>query len=289
MRRSILLLLLIVASLSCSSSKGSEVDRRQSGSGIPEKIVTMAPSTTALLVALEQTPKIIGRDQFSLTPPELETLPVLGDFLTPNVEAIAGLTPDLVLLDKSQRRAEEALQTLGVSTLSLSMHQLSDVRSGLIEVGAATGTAELATRLVAEIDARVQEFAAKGNARAEHPVVLAIIDRDPDHLRNMIAAGPNTYLDELLTLVGARNMMSGSSVRYPQISAEQILRSAPDIIIDLSKSQGGLEAYQTIAESPAVVNRRVHIVNEPILLSPTPRIGDALARVFALTQPATGI
>ena len=120
-------------------------------------------------------------------------------------------------------------------------------------------------------------------------MVLAIIDRDPDHLRNLIAAGPNTYLDELLTLAGARNMMSGSAVRYPQISSEQILRSAPDIIIDLSKSQGGLSAYEAVAEAPAVKNRRVHIVNEPLLLSPTPRIGEALARVFALTELTIGI
>jgi iron complex transport system substrate-binding protein len=284
MHRPIYLFLLAVALIGCSSSKGSEVDRRQSGSQNPERIITLAPSTTELLVALGQTAKIIGRDQFSVTPPELVKVPVLGDFLTPNVEAIAGLSPDLVLLDKSQTRADEALKALGVRTLPVAMHQLADVRSGLIEVGKAVGKADHAKELVAEIDAQVQEYAARGQARVEHPVVLAIIDRDPDHLRNLIAAGPNTYLDELLTLVGARNMMSGSSVRYPQISAEQILRSAPDIIIDLSKSQGGLAAYQSIAEAPAVTNQRVHILTEPLLLSPTPRVGQALKRVFALTQ-----
>ena len=84
-------------------------------------------------------------------------------------------------------------------------------------------------------------------------------------------------------------MMSGSSVRYPQISSEQILRSAPDIIIDLSKSQGGLEAYQAVAEAPAVKNRRVHIVTEPLLLSPSAKIGEALARIFELTEMRSGI
>ena len=289
MHRQIYLFLLAITICGCSSDKRSEVDRRQSGSPFPERIITLAPSATELLVALGQTPKIVGRDQFSTTPAELLKLPVLGDFLTPNVEAIAGLTPDLVLLDESQTRAREALKTLGVRTLPLPMHQLSDVRTGLIEVGAAVGQADQAEALVAEIDAQVQKYAAKGAARAEHPVVLAIIDRDPDHLRNLIAAGPNTYLDELLTLVGARNMMSGSSVRYPQISSEQILRSAPDIIIDLSKSQGGLGAYQAVAEAPAVKNRRVHIVSEPLLLSPSPRIGEALARVFALTELTTAL
>jgi len=289
MRRPIYLFLLAVGLCCCSSGKRSEVDRRESGTQIPDRIITLAPSVTELLVALGQTPKIIGRDQFSTRPPELIKLPVLGDFLTPNVEAIAGLKPDLVVLDESQTRAIEALKLLGVRTLPLAMHQLSDVRHGLIEVGEAVGQAERARALVAEIDTAVQTYTDKGQARVEHPVVLAIIDRDPDHLRNLIAAGPNTYLDELLTLAGARNMMSGSAVRYPQISSEQILRSAPDIIIDLSKSQGGLSAYQAVAEAPAVKNRRVHIVNEPLLLSPTPRIGEALARVFALTELTTAL
>ncbi len=53
----------------------------------------------------------------------------------------------------------------------------------------------------AAIDAHIQDYAARGQARVEHPVVLAIIDRDPDHLRNLIAAGPNTYLDELLSIL----------------------------------------------------------------------------------------
>jgi iron complex transport system substrate-binding protein len=289
MHRPILLILLALACWSCASDKRSKVDRRQSGTSIPEKIITMAPSATELLVALGQTSKIIGRDQFSVTPKELQKVPVLGDFLTPNVEAIASLKPDLVVLDKSQSRAKAALQSLGVSTLSLPMHQLADVRTGLIEVGEAVGKADQARALVAEIDARVQEYAAKGHARVEHPTVLAIIDRDPDQLRNLIAAGPNTYLDELLTLVGARNMLSGSSVRYAQISAEQILRSSPDIIIDLSKSKGGLAAYESIPEAAAVKNRRVHILQDPIFLSPSPRVGEALSRLFTLTKPTTGI
>jgi iron complex transport system substrate-binding protein len=176
---------------------------------------------------------------------------------------------------------------MGVATLPLAMHQLADVRTGLLNVGQALGAGSKAEALVAEIDTYVQACAARGHSRKFRPIVLAIIDRDPDSLRNLIAAGPKTYLDELLTLVGARNMMSGSAVRYPQISAEQILRSAPDIIIDLSKSQGGLAAYQSISESPAVADKRVHILQEPLLLGPTPRVREALERLYALTEPTS--
>jgi iron complex transport system substrate-binding protein len=290
MARWTLVCLLVFSAWSCSSDKNPAERARKSGtSGIPQRVISLAPSATELVVALGMSDRLVGRDQYSVTPAEIAKLPALGDFLSPNVEAAARLEPDLVLLDKSQARANEALEALGVPTLPLPMHQLADVRSGLIEVGRALGDQAGALALVAQIDAQIQTYAAKGELRKEPPVVLAIIDRDPDSLRNLIAAGPKTYLDELLTLVGARNMMAGSAVRYPQIAAEQILRSAPDIIIDLSKSEGGLAAYQSISEAPAVVHRRVHILQEPLLLSPTPRVGEALERIYALTEQTSAL
>ncbi len=112
---------------------------------------------------------------------------------------------------------------------------------------------------------------------------MVIIDRAPSALRNLVAAGPNTYLDELLTIVGGVNVMVASPVRYPQLSAEQILRAAPDIIIDLSKSgDQGLAAYHLVREVPAFVHRRIHLVDDRLLLSPSPRVGEALDRLAAL-------
>jgi ABC-type Fe3+-hydroxamate transport system substrate-binding protein len=270
--------------MACRQPEQTQADTRQSGSQQPTRIVTLSPSATALLVALGQASKIVGRDKYSVTPPDVLKQPVIGDFLTPNIEAIAGLKPDLVVLDQSQSKAQNALQTLGLRTLPLAMHQLTDVRKGLLLVGEAVGKTSEAEALAASIDASIADYASRGKNRKFHPRVLAIIDRDPDHLRNLIAAGPNTYIDELLVLVGARNVMAGSAVRYPQISAEQILRGAPDIILDLSKSQGGLAAYQTISECPAVENRRVHMLQEPLLLSPTPQVDQALQRIFQLTE-----
>lgn len=279
--------LLLFGAWSCATSKTSTPDPGPSEGHTPERIISLAPSVTEILLALDQTHRMVGRDKFSVNPPEILKLPSLGDFLVPNIEAVVGLTPDLVLLDESQARANDALRELGVTTLRLPMHQLSDVRSGLIRVGRAVGARDRAREVVAALDVQVQHYAARGQDRSEHPTVLVIIDRDPDTLRNVIAAGPKTYLDELLTLVGVRNMMSGSVVRYPQISAEQILRSAPDIIIDLSKTQGGLDAYESIREAPAVRNRRVHILQDALLLSPTPQVGRALERLYALTGPAS--
>jgi iron complex transport system substrate-binding protein len=227
---------------------------------------------------------LVGRDVYSTEPPSVRKLPSLGDFLTPNLEAIARLSPDLVILDESQNRTRQSLESLGLATLPLAMHQVDDVRKGLLQVGKAIDAENKAEELVAQLDASIAKYAAKGKARPVHPEVLLLIDRSADGMRNLVAAGPNTYLDELLNLVGATNMMAGSAVRYPQISADQILRASPDIIIDLSKSPSGVKAYEVIREASAVQEGRVHIVDESMLLSPTPRLADALARLYALTE-----
>ena len=145
------------------------------------------------------------------------------------VEIARGLAPDLVLLDSSQARAAEALAALDIPTLALGMHQVADLRRGLVAVGEAIGRRTEANALVKEMDAAITRHASLAKHRGVHPRVLLLIDRSPEGLRNLVAAGPKTYLDELLTIVGGVNMMAGSPVRYPQLSAEQILRGAPDI------------------------------------------------------------
>lgn len=261
-------------------------DRRPaSASASVERIVSLSPSTTDLLAGVGAIDRLVGRDQYSVEPASILPLPVLGDFLTPNIEAIVALEPDLVLLDSSQARAAAALAALDIPTLALAMHEVADIRRGLVAVGQAIGRAPQAEAQVKKMDAAIARHAGLAKGRVVHPRVLFLIDRSPEGLRNLVAAGPNTYLDELLTIVGGVNMMAGSPVRYPQLSAEQILRGAPDIIIDLSKSgDTGLAAYQLVREAPAVAHGRIHIVDERLLLSPSPRLGEALDTLSVLVQ-----
>jgi ABC-type Fe3+-hydroxamate transport system substrate-binding protein len=269
--------------LSCHRDRVAESDQA------PARIVTLTPSATAIVVRLGATERLVGRDSYSTRPPAVAQLPVVGDFVSPNVESIAALHPQLVILDEAQGRTRDALQAVGVPTLSLTMHQVSDVRSGLIEVGHRLGLDERATREADAFDAKLEEMHTRASARLSHPRVLILIDRSPTELSDLIAAGPGSYLDELLTLVGGQNVMSGAPVRYPQLSAEQLMRAAPEIIIDASgaaPSTRGLQEWPILSEVPAVRRRRVHRIVDRDLLSPSPRIGDALDRLWALTGDA---
>lgn len=272
--------------VACAKSKEQSVES-SAHVDTPDRIVTLTPSATSLMVALDADKRIVGRDEYSVEPKHLRNLPVVGDFVSPNIEAIAALNPDLVILDESQESTQKSLKTLEISSISLRMHTLSDVRTGLIEVGRSLKLEGKAQASLDKIDAKIAAIKKRVSARSSSPRVLIIIDRDPDSLRGMIAAGPKTYIDELLKIVGAQNILADSPVQYPQIGAELIMRARPEIIIDLSRSTT-LDAYQSIAEVPAVANKLVHLQNAPHLTTPSPNVGQALDTLFKLTElPAT--
>jgi iron complex transport system substrate-binding protein len=117
--------------------------------------------------------------------------------------------------------------------------------------------------------------------------VLGVVDRELGGLGNLVAAGPGSYLDELLDVVGAENALADYRVRYPKLSAEQILRAQPEIILDLAPEaapERGRDDWKRLPELPAVQHGRVYVLQDGIYLAPGPRIGQAIERLSAIVH-----
>jgi len=245
------------------------------------RVVSLTPSSTELVAAAGGLSLLVGVDKFSVYPPEVAELPRVGGFLDPSFEAILSLEPDLVVLDSVQVKAAEGLSSAGIRTLMLEMHTTADVRVGLTRVGAAIDEVAAAAAAVATMDRALSQVAERTRARSEQaaPLLLALVEREVGSLRGMVAAGPGSYLDELLALVGAGNVMAGSGLRYSTISTEQILRGQPDVILECFPSADSARAradWGVLSSVPAVSRGRVHALADRVYLSPTPRVGHAL-------------
>lgn len=251
--------------------------------GPVRRVVTTTPSATEIVSAAAGPAVLVGVDRFSTFPPEVKGLPVVGDFVSPSVEAILQLRPDLVVLDAVQVRTGEALRAGGIRTLVLEMHSVNDVLDGLTEVGQALGATEGAARSRARLEAAISRARALGLARARRPRVLLVVDREVGALRGLVASGPGSYLDELVTMLGGDNVLAGSSVRYPKISPEIVIEAAPDVILDATHTadpDGALRDWGALAAVPAVARRRVHMIGGEgagYYVSPGPRFDLALA------------
>jgi iron complex transport system substrate-binding protein len=253
--------------------------------GPVRRVVALTPSATELVAAVGADELLVGVDRYSTYPPAVRDLPKVGDFLRPSFEAIVALAPDLVIADEVQAEVARGLAAAGIRTLTLSMHTIDDVRAGLAKVGRALDREAAAAQAQAEIERALAR--ARSRAPSQRPRVLGVVDREQGGLGNLVAAGPGSYLDELLAVVGAENALADYRVRYPKLSAEQILRAQPEIIIDLAPATGR-DDWKQLPELPAVQHGRVHVLQESIYLAPGPRIGQAIERLSAIIHADDG-
>lgn len=243
--------------------------------GSAPRLISLTPSATEIVAALGATSLLIGVDDYSTYPPEVARLPKVGSFLAPNLETIVGLRPSLVIVDDVHGQVAGALNDAGIATVACAVHALPDVKAALRAVGTRIGKPADADRVIAEIDAALDRAAAQRPAK--RPRVLAVIDREAGGLGNLVTAGPGSWIDELLAVVGGDNVLSAAGVRYPKISAEEVLRARPEVILDLSyAARNSIAAWDRLAV-PAVAAHRVRAITEPFLLAPSPRVGEALA------------
>ena len=271
MRRALILLVLVMG---CGS-------KREPAPSTQTRIVSLTPSATEVVAALGATDLLVGVDEFSKFPPEVTKLPKVGSFLAPNLEVIVQLTPTFVIVDDIHGQVAGALHDQGLTTVECAMHALPDVKKALRTVGTKLGRVKQADAAIEEIEKALDDEAAKRPPR--HPRVLVIIDREAGGLGNLVAAGPGSWVDELLAVVGGDNVLAASGVRYPKISLEEVLQGDPEVIIDLSFDDNPARkaaAWKQV-EVTAVRTGRVRPLEDDFLKAPSPRVKQALAALAA--------
>jgi iron complex transport system substrate-binding protein len=267
-----------------------------SASGDPRRIVSLAPSATEILFALGAGDRVVGVDAFSDFPPEARDLPRLGGLLDPDLEAMLRLAPDLAVLVPSEAEVERALREAGVRTLVVPHEDLDDVEWAVLAIGRATGLDGRAERLVAALREELDRARVR-RTEAGRPRVLFVVARDAGQVASLTAAGGRTYLDELIRLAGGRNVLADSPVRYPQVSAEGVIRMRPDVIVEWAPAPPGpgggapggsarAAEWEELPGVPAVEAGRVHLLHDDLWLRPGPRVPEALRRLRRIVDGA---
>lgn len=274
-----------IAILCALALAGCDVDRSKAAKN-PHKIVTLTPSATEVVAALGATDRLIGVDEFSTFPPAVNSLPKVGSFLQPSFETIVRLRPDLVIGDDIHDDAATALRGAGIDVLLSDMHSLPDLRKAFTTIGARLGRDVEAKAAITALDDAIA--ASRTRRRGRGLRVLIVIDREAGGLGNMVAAANGTWLDELVAITGADNVLTGTAVRYPKVSPEELMRAKPDVILDVSYAADratALAEWQRLGELPAVKSGRVKVMKDAYLLGPSPRVAEALAAIEAALAP----
>jgi iron complex transport system substrate-binding protein len=241
----------------------------------PTRIVSLAPAVTETLFALGEGDAVVGVSQYCDYPQAATRLPKVGTFLTPNVEAIAALRPDLIIGPglSSSRREVRMLEAMGYPTLTVNDTSLDGIEQSITLIGARTGAQEAARRLLGAIQAHIEEVRTRLE-RTKPRTVVMLVGHQP-----MVAVGRGTFLDDLLHLAGGDNIADLSAQNWPRLSIEYIIAMRPEVILDgamgsdANTPTGFWARYPTI---PAVRDHRVFGYPQDPMLHPGPRVWQSL-------------
>jgi iron complex transport system substrate-binding protein len=191
-----------------------------------QRVISLIPAQTQIVSILAGSDVLIARTQWD-TDPALAHLPSVDNALTPSIEWLAAQRPDLVIAwpDAQSRDVVQRLTDIGIPVYGSRVESVSDIRAMIRRLGVLLGTPGRADSLVTAIDA---ELDAVRQATSQLPVrtVLYLLSADP-----ATAAGPGTFVDDLLGIAGGRNVFSDARQLWPQVSLEEIVRRQPEVII----------------------------------------------------------
>ncbi len=239
------------------------------------RVVSVSPNCTEAMFAIGAGDLLVGRSLQCDHPPEAKHLPSVGEYASPNLEAIIALRPTLVIGEQGPVGPQIAhrLRTRGIDTFFPATDSVADITAMLRNLGQRVARQQAARQLAQRIDTQVARLATWAHPRKAVPVVM-VFDVSP-----IFVAGPGSFPDELLRLSGGDNLITRGG-KWPTIDVEHLLSLNPAVIIDAMGV--GLATTSRVGRAPgwqgldAVKQGRVRRLHSSAALRPGPRIADGL-------------
>ena len=265
----------------------------------PRRIVSTAPSITEMLYGLGLGDRVVGVTTFCHYPPEAAKKPKIGTYTEPNLEAIASLRPDLVVIQKNPVQLQSRLERLGLHVLEVSHDNIEQVYGSISAIGTAAGVPDRASNLVGSLRKQLEDIRSRVAGRPPTRMMF-IVGRAPNRLEDLVAVGQASYLNELIGMAGGRNIFREAVAPYPKVGMEEVLSRDPQVIVDMGDmaqtvgvtdehKRAVVELWHRYPAISAVRDRRVFAVAADIYVVPGPRMVLA-ARAFArMLHPEAGL
>lgn len=261
----------------------------------PRRIVSTAPSITEMLYALGLGDRVVGVTTYCHYPPEARLKPKIGSYTEPNVEAIAGTRPDLVIIQNNPIHLATRLSALHLNVLEVRHDNVADVYASIQRIGDAAGVSDRAAALNRRMQQQLASIRGR-TATLPRTRMMFVIGRAPSRLEDIIVVGKASYLNDIITIAGGDNIFKDAIAPYPKVGMEEILARNPEVIVDMgdmSQTEGitqehkrevvGLwDQYAIIA---AVKSHRVFAVASDVFTVPGPRMVDAAHEFARMLHP----
>lgn len=252
----------------------------------PQRIVTLMPSLTEVVFALGLGRRLVGVAQYSDYPPPARKLPRVGSYVSPNLERIVALNPDLVLASKDGNPAwmVDKLAGMGVPVYVTAPGRPQELPASLARLGRVCGAA----RAGRELARRLEQSFARVARRLEgvKPVpVLMVIGSHP-----LISVGRGTINHHLIEMAGGRNIAAPAPGRWPKLSLEYVLQARPRVVVVSTMERGQhlqavLAYWRNLPGLAGNPGYRVASIQSDLIDRPGPRLGRGLVTLARILHP----
>jgi iron complex transport system substrate-binding protein len=251
----------------------------------PERVITLAPSLTEVVFALDAGDRLVADTSFCDYPPEATAKPHIGDTQHPDLERIVALKPDLVLLSTASQLEETVarLDRVGIPVFVTEERDLDGVLAGIERLGDLLGEPAKGRALATRLRDRTSAVRERVANRPVPRVFFMVGDRP------LFTAGRGTFVNDLILRAGGRSISGDETADWPTYSPEAVIARAPDIIVIPVATHGiaaeGMALPEMLRETPAARAGRVVRIDADLLMRPGPRLVDGLEQLARLFHP----
>jgi iron complex transport system substrate-binding protein len=284
MKRPYALLIFGIALSTCSArTLTDEMGRVVTVPDHPHQIICLLPSVVDDVFALGAGADVVAVTDFTKYPAEAKTRPSVGLPLTPSMETIIALHPDLVLGtgDLNTSDTIKQLEVLGIAVFLVAPHGVEGIYHSIASLGHVLNRDESATNLIARL--RGREAAVRRRVSGK-PVVSILM---PVWCDPIVTIGKHAFITELIEIAGGRSVTRDLPQEWPQVSLEAVLAWAPEGLLLVKSSKMPVEQIRNRpgwTSLPAIRNNRIYYVDDRIEI-PSPVAFDALEELARQIHP----
>ncbi|TVX76505.1 ABC transporter substrate-binding protein [Peribacillus simplex] len=253
---------------------------------IPEKVVSLQPSNTEILFALEQGDKVVGVTDFDNYPEEAKNIEHVSDSVNINAEKIIALKPDAIIAYTIGDEATlKPLEDAGIPVFIIkSAANFDDVYGDIGQIAKVMGVAEKGDELVKDIKSQIASVEEKVETLDEKEQTYFEISPAPE----IYTTGAETFQHEILNSAGIKNIFDDQK-GWVKVSDEEIVKRNPKSIITTATyaddAVGEIKSRKGWEDIDAVKNDDVHLLDENVMSRPGPRIGEAVELAAKAVYP----
>lgn len=286
-----LLVVLVLASCMLLPEAGSaltvtdQTGRRVVLPAPPARIVSLVPSVTETVFTIGAQDRLVGVTDFCDYPAAARQKPSIGGMVSPSLEGIVALKPDLVVATTAGNRHEtfDQLARLKIPVYLVNPVSVHDVLDLIARLGRLTDHPEAADRVVGLLRERIQAVSTRVAGRPR-PRVFYVLWPDP-----LIVPARGALVSELIALAGGDSVTADGGQGYPRYSMEAALARNPEVILvashDATQSALVRAKWERFTQVPAVRAGRLHTVDGNLMHRYGPRMVDGLETLARLIHP----